>query len=682
MPLANVEARTTRIDCPNCAKTAETEIQRLEGVAGARVDLLNAKIYYSFDTSKTDPLKLRKQIEGLGHFKFVTEQKAKSVQLPFSRALGWSLLVSLVLYGIGALLQFAADQPALSTILFIIASLVGGWDILRRAFFALKHRRLDINVLMSLAIAGAIIIGDLHEAVVVVILFSFANLLESYSLWRLSKTLTKLSDFTSDQALLKHGKHTDSVSPDSLRVDDVVIIKEGARIPADGVIISGSSFIDLASLTGESQPRGVKVGDEVYAGSVNLDGYLEVRVTAATEDSRIGKILRLVGEASARKARVEKVIDRFAKVYTPIVVVLAALIATIPPVLLEASFETWFYRALVFLVISCPCALVISTPVAVTTALAAASRLKAVFRGGDALERLASIQTVVFDKTGTLTTGDLELKSIESLNGLGEPEVLQIAASIEQISQHPIARSIIAESARRRIEVLPVGEARSIPGIGVEGKVSGKLYQMRAANGTGSQSSIHGVMLSENSTPIARLVFSDQIRQEAATVVTGLRSDGISRIGVLSGDSQSSTESVASELSLDFAHGELLPDHKFQRIEALGEGVAMVGDGINDIVALSASDVSISLARFGNEIPAQHADIILFSNNLNPLPALVKLGKRTISTIKTNIVLAFAIKLIFLGLAAAGYANIWMAVLADMGASLLVIFNSLRLLRS
>lgn len=680
MPLANVEARTTRIDCPNCAKTAEAEIQKLSGVAGARVDLLNAKVFYAFDTEKIDAETLRTKIESLGHFKFVAEGAKQNSDTLLSRSVGWSLAVAVALYIVGAILHFGFKQELAGTISFYLATMAGGWDILRRAILGIRHKRLDINALMSIAIIGAIVIGDLHEAVVVVVLFGLANLLESYSLWRLSKTLGSLEEVSSEQALLRRGNDIVAVPPGALVKGDRIILKEGMRIPADGIVVAGSSFIDMASLTGESQPRPVIVGDPAFAGSLNLDGYLEVEVTSPADDSRMAKILKLIGDASTRKAQIERFVDRFAKVYTPIVVALALIVAIAPPLLFAASFGDWIYKALVFLVISCPCALVISTPVAVTTALAAASRMQAVFKGGDALERLARIKTMAFDKTGTLTTGELALESIKNSSSLEETALIQIAASLEQISLHPIARALTSACSDRGLSLLKVDQPKSIPGIGVEGTINGKLYNIGTSSTNGLAGG-HAIDLVENNRTIATFTFSDQLRSEAAAVIGDLRANGISKIGMLSGDTQHNAERLAKGLGLDFIHGNLLPDQKYQKLSSLGNGVAMVGDGINDVVALSGSDVSISISRFGNDIPAQHSDIILFGNNLEALPKLVRLGRRTLSTIKTNIAFAFAIKIIFLGLAAAGYANIWMAVVADMGASLIVISNSMRLLR-
>jgi len=682
MALARVEARTTPIDCPNCAKTAETEIKKIPGVANARVDLLSAKVFYTFDPSQTDALTLRHHIEGLGHFKFVDDAAPSGTRLPFSRSLGWSLFAAIMVYGIGAMLRFGFGLQGAGNITFIAATLVGGWDILRRALTAARHRRLDINSLMALAIIGAIVIGDLHEAVVVVLLFSLANLLESYSLWRLSRTLSGLSEFTSHRALLKRGAELVETDPEKLIPGDRIVLKEGMRVPADGVVTSGRSFVDLSSLTGETHPCSIGPGDEVYAGAVNQDGYLEVTVSATVENSRIGRILQLVGEAAARKARVERVVDRFARIYTPLVVALAVLVAAIPPLFFGAPFSVWFYKALVFLVVSCPCALVISTPVAITTALSAASRLKAVFKGGDTLEQMASISTVAFDKTGTLTTGALSLVAIETTDSLTSSQALQIAASLEQVSQHPIARALSVAATEAQLPLLPVDEARAQPGIGVSGAVDDRQFELIAGDDRkASAPESRAVQLRRDGVDVATFRLHDELRPEAAEVIRQLRAEGIATIGILSGDGSQATAAAAARLKLDFAHGSLRPEHKYEQIEKLGGGVAMVGDGINDVVALSGADVSISLAGFGSDIPAQHADIILFGNSLAALPKLFRLGKRTLATIKFNIGLAFAVKVIFLILAAGGYAGLWMAVLADMGASLVVIFNSLRLLR-
>lgn len=682
MALTRVEARTTPIDCPNCAKTAEAEIKKIPGVANARVDLLNAKVFYTFDPSQTDASALRHRIEGLGHFKFVDDADPSGSRLPFSRSLGWSLSMAIIVYGIGAMLRFGFGLEPAGTVLFIAATLIGGWDISRRALIAARHRRLDINSLMSLAIIGAIVIGDLHEAVVVVLLFSLANLLESYSLWRLSRTLSGLSEFTSHRALLKRGAELIEIDPEKLIPGDTIVLKEGMRVPADGLVTSGRSFIDLSSLTGETHPCSIGPGDEVYAGAVNQHGYLEVAVSATVENSRIGRILQLVGEAAARKARVERVVDRFARIYTPLVVALAVLVAVIPPLFFGAPFSAWFYKALVFLVVSCPCALVISTPVAITTALSAASRLKAVFKGGDTLEQLASISTIAFDKTGTLTTGALSLVAIETTDSLTSSQALQIAASLEQVSQHPIARALTLAAANAQLPLLQVDTARAQPGIGVGGVIDGRQFELAAGEHRREEASGgRAVRLRRDGVDVASFHLCDELRPEAPEIIRQLREEGIATIGILSGDGTQATADAAARLNLDFAQGSLLPQHKYEQIGRLGGSVAMIGDGINDVVALSGADVSISLAGFGSDIPAQHADIVLLGNSLAALPKLFRLGKRTLTTIKFNIGLAFAVKVIFLILAAIGYAGLWMAVVADMGASLVVIFNSLRLLR-
>ncbi len=682
MPLVRAEARTTHVDCPNCAKTAEQEIAKLEGVTSARVDLLGDRLYFTFDSETANEAELRRRIEKLGHFRLIDDRDPPKSRLPFSRSLGWALLIGALIYAVGAMLQFGFDQAIAGKVVFSAATIVAGWDILRRALVALRHRRLDINALMSLAIGGAIALGDLHEAVVVVLLFSLANLLESYSLWRLSRNLADLHDFTSATALVKRGDKIESIDPALLIPGDIVILREGMKVPADGVISHGKSFVDFSSLTGESQPRALGMGDEGYAGAVNIDGYLELRVTATVENSRIGKIFQQVTEASARKARIEQFVDRFARAYTPIVVGLAAAIAVLPPLLFQASFADWIYKALVFLVISCPCALVISTPVAVTTALAAASRMKAVVKGGDTLEQLARIDTVAFDKTGTLTTGNLSLADIKAQPPLTVGDALTLAAALEQVSQHPIARAVMQAAGAQKLSMPPVVDIRAIPGVGVEGRIDGKLYQLRATSVTDASSANgHRVSLHCEQEAIAEFSFRDELRPETQAVIQSLRDSGITRIGILSGDSAANTKAIADTLAVDFARGALLPNHKYDAIDGLGHRTAMVGDGINDIVALAGAPVSISLARFGSDIPAQHSDILLFGDSLTSLPELLRLGNRTLKVIKLNIAFAFAVKLFFLILAALGYANIWMAVIADMGASLAVIFNSLRLLR-
>jgi Cd2+/Zn2+-exporting ATPase len=686
MATIRVEADTTRIDCPNCAKTAEEEIKRIDGIVGARIDLLNSRISYSYDDSTVDGAALKHRIEKLGHFTFIEPEKQNTKTLPFSRSLLLLMSISLMLTIVGVLARYVFNLELASRIIFYLAIGVGGWSIFVKAVVGLRHRRVDMNALMSIAVIGAVGIGTLDEALAVVLLFGAANLLESFSLWKLSKSLTRFTDVAGGHALLKQGDSTLAVSPESLKIDDIVVIKEGMKIPADGVVVRGESSIDLSTLTGEAEPEAVTVGSLLYGSSINLDGYLEMRVTATVKDSRIGKILQLVGDASARKAKVERLVDRFAHIYTPAVVVLAGLIAIAPPLLLDASFGVWFYKALVFLVISCPCALVISTPVTVTTALAAASRLKAVIKGGDALERLARIDTIAFDKTGTLTSGQQQFESVICYDGKGEIDVLQIAASLEQISNHPTALAISAAAATRHLSLLRVENHRAVAGVGVEGEIDGVVYRLGGKRilsdiETPQPHNRAGSFLTSDKRLLAAFLFTDQIRPESADTVSRLRNNGFKSIGILSGDRQEQVDKVADALKLDFAHGALMPDEKYERIVGLGDHVAMVGDGINDVVALSGSDVAIAVGRIGNDIPIQYSDIVLFGNSVANLPQLFGLGKRALAIIKFNIAFAIGIKLIFLALAAGGIATMWMAVVADMGTSLLVIFNSLQLLK-
>ncbi|TFH65621.1 MAG: cadmium-translocating P-type ATPase [Candidatus Zixiibacteriota bacterium] len=686
MATLRIEAATTQIDCPNCARTAEDEIKRIEGVSGARIDFLNSRIYYSFDQDTVHSEDLRKRIEELGHFKFAEEGPSARSSLPFSRKLLILISVALVLTLLGLAVEHLANLTTAGRVLIYAAIAVGGWEIVKKATIGLRHKRVDMNTLMSLAVIGAAAIGKLDEAVVVVLLFGTANLLESFSLWKFSRSLTDLHDFTSGQALLKQGDTVLAVTPESLQIGDIVVVREGMKIPADGRIASGNSALDLSSLTGEPQPQQATEGDEVFAGSVNLQGYIEVQVTAPLKDSRIGKILRMVGDVAERKAKLERLVDRFAHIYTPIVVALAVAVAVFPPLLFDGAFGVWFYRALVFLVISCPCALVISTPVAVTAALAAGSRMKAIIKGGDAIERLAQAKKIAFDKTGTLTTGALQLGQIECFDGLGQDEAIQIAASLERISNHPVAKAVRNAVSLKGLQLLSIDDLRSINGFGVEGHVDGRLYRIGGIEFLNSddretQPQRECSYLVCDGRMLARFGFEEKLRPETTTTISKLREQGFESVGLLSGDRREIIETLRAKLQLDFGVGQLMPEEKYDRLRTLGDNVAMVGDGINDAVALSGSDVSIAIGRLGNDIPAQHADVVLFGNSISNLPHLFRLGKRTVALIRTNIIFAFAIKVVFLGLALAGYSTIWMAVAADMGASLIVIFNSLRLLR-
>lgn len=686
MATQKLESQTTPVDCADCARKAEKQIQQIEGVTEANFDFINRRLRLSFDDTIVDRRRLRQLIDKQGHFKLVESGKGHRHDLPVSRRLLISIMISLLLVIAGLISEFFKAPTVVVSILFYAAILVGGWDIYLKGIAAVRALQIDMNVLMSLAVIGAVAIGDFHEAVAVVLLFGLAELLESYSLWRLSRNLTDMQTFTSGHALLKEGDQVKHVAPEELEPDNIVVIREGMRIPADGVILTGTSYVDNSALTGESVPDSVGPGSKVFAGAVNREGYLEVRVTAIAENTEIGKILSLVGEASASRSNIERVVDKFARIYTPVVVSLAILLAVVPPLLPGQTFSDWFYKALIFLVISCPCALVISTPVAVTTALASASRMKAIFRKGEAVERLAAVKQIAFDKTGTLTLGSLKLESVKPMDGAAPERILQIAYSLEQASNHPYARAIRRYAQEKSLYPLSVDKLVAISGIGVQGELDGKSYrvggpQVLPEGESQQQDEMHAVYLTEDDSVVGAFRFSEEIRPEAVETITGLRKQGYDPIGMLSGDRQQQTDKVAADLKLDYARGDLAPEQKYEILKGMKEPSVMIGDGINDAVALSGAFVSISIARFGIDLTSQQADITLFGDTISALPKLMKLTRRTVSTIRANIAFAFFVKLLFLTLAVVGYANIWMAVAADMGASLVVIANSLRLLR-
>jgi Cd2+/Zn2+-exporting ATPase len=681
-----LESRTTPVDCADCARKAEKQIQQIEGVTEASFDFINRRLRLSFDDTVVDRRKLRQMIDRQGHFKLVDHGAGHRHDLPVSRRLLTGILISLVLVIAGLICEYFKAPTWVINVLFYAAILVGGWDIYLKGIAGVRAFQIDMNVLMSLAVIGAVAIGDFHEAAAVILLFGLAELLESYSLWRLSRNLTDMQSFTSGHALLKDGEQITHVAPEELLPDNLVVIREGMRIPADGVVTTGTSYVDNSALTGESIPDSVGPGSKVFAGAVNREGYLEVKVTAIAEESEIGKILKLVGEASASRSNIERVVDKFARIYTPVVVSLAILLAIVPPLLPGQTFADWFYKALIFLVISCPCALVISTPVAVTTALASASRLKAIFRKGEAVERLAAVMQIAFDKTGTLTLGTLKLERVTPMDSTPPNKILQIAYSLEQASNHPYARAIRRYAQEKSISPLAVDKLAAISGIGVQGEIEGKSYrvggpQVLPTGASQEPDDTHAVYLTENGSVVGAFRFSEEIRPEAVETIAGLRRQGYDPIGMLSGDRQQQADKVASDLKLDYARGALTPEQKYDILKGMKEPTVMIGDGINDAVALSGAFVSISIARFGVDLTSQQADVTLFGDTISALPKLMRLTRQAVSTIRVNIAFAFFIKLLFLTLAVVGYANIWMAVVADMGASLAVIANSLRLMR-
>ena len=595
-----------------------------------------------------------------------------------------------------------AAPSVIGLALFSIAT--GGYGTLRKGWLALKTFTLNINFLMSLAVMGAVSIGEWPEAAMVVFLFALAEMIESLSLDHARKAIHGLMAMTPETATvrLESGEWSET-DAGGVAVGQTVRVKPGERIPLDGVVTAGSSSVNQAPITGESIPVMKTAGDPVYAGTVNERGMLEFRVTANKGNTTLARIVKSLQEAQAQRAPTQRFIDRFAEYYTPAVVVLAALTAAVPPLFFGASFEPWFYKALVMLVISCPCALVISTPVTVVSGLAAAARHGILVKGGLHLENGRLLKAVALDKTGTLTHGKPVVTDVIPLGGRAAEKMLALAAGVDAHSEHPVAGSIVSAwqnpsgAAPREV---PAAEAfEALTGRGAKAMVAGRLYYvgnqrlvdelklstpeleeaMKRLEGEGKTA----VAVTSETEPLCVIGVADTVRATSREAISRLRALGVASV-LLTGDNQATADAIAAQVGIDDARGNLLPEDKLTAIDGLLArygGVGMAGDGINDAPALAKASIGFAMGAAGTDTAIETADVALMDDDLRKLPHFIQLSRDTSAVLKQNIALAIGIKVVFFGLALAGKATLFMAVFADMGASLLVIFNGLRLLR-
>jgi Cd2+/Zn2+-exporting ATPase len=573
----------------------------------------------------------------------------------------------------------------------------------RRAWHSVRSRVLDINVLMVIAVAGAMILGEWLEAAAVVWLFGISQWLEGWSLGRARRAIRQLMILAPQVARVRRDDGEVEVPVESVRVGEVVIVRPGGRVPVDGRVVRGYSAIDQSPVTGESWPIDKGPDDEVFAGTINGSGTLDVETTREASGSTVARIVTLVEQAQAQRAPVQRWVDRFARRYTPAVVVLAALVAVVPPLAAGPAagydFTTWVYRALALLVVACPCALVISTPVTIVAALTTAARSGILIKGGAHLERLGSVTCVAFDKTGTLTAGNIAVADVLAVEGASTHGVLAAAAGLEHGSEHPIGRAIVAHARAEQVSVTVGGDFRALPGLGAEALVgsaavlvgSHRLFEDRRI----CSPSLHAhvqiveergrtpVLVGIDGEGVGVLGLVDEMRASGREAVADLRAAGIRHVALLTGDRDAVAQETGAAVGVDEALGHLLPEDKVAHVSRLRETfgpVAMVGDGINDAPALAAADVGIAMG-VGTDVAIETADVALLSSDLTAVPRAVRLGRAAIGTIRANVAIALGLKLAFVALAAGGVATLWMAVLADTGASLLVTANSLRLLR-
>ena len=580
-------------------------------------------------------------------------------------------------------------------VLFLIPYAVIGWDVLWKAIRNIAHGQVfDENFLMAIATVGAFALGEYPEGVAVMLFYQVGELFQSYAVGRSRQSIAALMDIRPDYANIEQDGKLVQVDPEDVAVGDTIVIKAGEKIPLDGVVLEGSSAVDTAALTGESLPRDVNPGDDVVSGCINQSGLLKVRVTKVFGESTVAKILDLVENSSSKKARAENFITRFARYYTPVVVIGAVLLAVLPPLLFGGDWSDWLQRALIFLVISCPCALVISVPLSFFGGIGGASKQGILVKGSNYLEALAKTETVVFDKTGTLTKGTFQVTAVHP-DRISEGELLELAAMAESYSEHPISRSL-REAYQKPVDASRVTDVEEISGHGVRAKVDG--HDVYAGNGKwmdrigASWRNCHRtgtvVHVAVDGEYAGHIVISDAVKPDAAAAIEALKREGVKKTVMLTGDVKAVGEAVAREIGIDEVHAELLPGDKVDQVERLlkntsGKGkLAFVGDGINDAPVLSRADIGIAMGGLGSDAAIEAADIVLMDDKPSKLAVAVRISRKTLRIVRQNIVFALGIKLLFLTLGAFGMANMWEAVFADVGVSVLAILNASRALRT
>lgn len=687
--------RIEAMDCPTEEQIIRNRLEGLEEVAGLEFDLMSRKLTVRHSFADDGPLLEALKSIGMEPKANGAEKYMEGPSVPVLER--W-------LMGISGALAFAAEVSTWATgkeatwLVMATATLsivLGGRKTIRKGIVSFKTFTLNINFLMTLAIIGAVSIGEWPEAAMVTFLFGVAEMLEAFSLDRARHAIRALMELSPEIAWVKSGSTWNEVPASEVLVGQLVRVRPGERIPLDGVVVSGSSTVDEAPITGESMPVSKSQGAKVFAGTVNEKGSFEFQVSANTSQTTLARIIRAVQQAQSQKAPTQRFIDQFAKVYTPTVVILAIVVATLPSLLFAQPFVPWLYKSLVLLVIACPCALVISTPVTVVSALAGAARRGILVKGGVYMEDGRKLTTIALDKTGTITFGKPNVTDIEPLNSVPKDEVLRIAASLDALSEHPVAAAIVEAFPG---EIARVEGFESITGRGVKGFVEGRLYYLgnhRLAHEEGYCSTeveeklerleAQGrtvVILGDSERALGVLAVADTERETSIEAVRELHQLGVKTL-MLTGDNSRTAKAIAERVGIDDARGDLLPEDKLRIIEDLArEGchVGMVGDGINDAPALAKADIGFAMSAAGTDTAIETADVALMQDDLRKVPEFVRLSRRVGGVLRQNIGIALGIKLVFFGMAMFGLATLWMAVFADMGASLLVVGNGLRLL--
>lgn len=681
--------RLENLSCTSCAAKFEKNVRELPDIKEVSLNFGASKLTIDGNVS----IEALERAGAFDHIR-VFPEKEKIQHIPFyKRRQTIETMISFLLLVVGVIVSFQTSETAPAAIALFAGSIaVGGYQMFWTGLNNLTKLQFDMKTLMTIAIIGAVIIGEWREGAVVVFLFAVSEALEAFSMNKARQSIRGLMDLAPARALIQRQGELLELDTEDIRIGDVMIVKPGQKIAMDGTVLRGVSSVNQAAITGESFPAAKQQGDDVFAGTLNEEGALEITVTKRVEDTTIAKIIHLVEEAQAEKAPSQKFVDRFAKYYTPVIIAIAFLVAVVPS-LVTGNWELWVYQGLAVLVVGCPCALVVSTPVAIVTAIGNAARQGVLIKGGIHLEETGRIEAIAFDKTGTLTKGYPELTDVRAENGYTEAEVVKIAASVEAMSQHPLARAISLKAP----DVYPFTDFQSVTGKGAHAVING----IRIFVGSLSWAEEYGHSIPSQSRRlqesgksvmsvfsemelIGSIAVADAIRKESPEIVLKLKEMGIKAVIMLTGDHAVTANAIAGQIGVDDVRAGLMPEQKLAAVKELQQQygrVAMVGDGINDAPALAASTIGIAMGGAGTDAALETADIALMADDLEKLPYTIRLSRKTLRIIKENIIFALGLKIIALLLIIPGWLTLWIAIFADMGATLLVVLNALRLVK-
>ena len=703
------------LDCPNCAAKVERKINTLEGIKEATVDFLGKKIVVLADEISENELveliqtEVDKIEDGVKVFVPKVQAGESSSEEEDTGKIKKKLLIGGILFVLGIFVPKTLFIPKLAV--FLVSYLVIGGDVLLSAFKNILNGQVfDENFLMAIATIGAFAIGEYPEGVAVMLFYQLGELLQGIAVNNSRKSIVSLMDIRPDYANIKVGEGIKKVSPEEIKVGEIIVVKPGEKVPLDGKIVKGASTFDTSALTGESLPREAKAGDDVLSGFINKNGLIEIQVAKVFSESTVSKILYLMENAGSKKSKTENFITKFARYYTPAVVITALIVAIFPPLLIQgATFSDWIYRALIFLVVSCPCALVISIPLGFFGGIGGASRHGILIKGTNYLEVLNDLESVVMDKTGTLTKGIFKVTEVNAENNikinnfennkteLTKPLLLKYAAHIEKFSNHPIAQSIVAEyeNSVSKVDENVVKDFEEISGFGIKVNINnhqflaGNSKLMNLENITFDKKENLGtaIYLAADGKYIGNILISDEVKEDSARAIKGMKENGVKEIVMLTGDNEAISKNIAEKLGIDKVFTELLPNEKVEKLEEIYKTksekgkIAFVGDGINDAPVLARADLGIAMGGAGSDAAIEAADVVIMNDEPSKIVTAIKIAKKTKEIVWQNITVAFAIKIVVMALGLFGDATMWEAVFADVGVALLAVLNATRVLR-